>query len=104
MNRDVYEVISPLGRLVEPVKALAPRLSSLEGKTICELKNHDLGAVVTFDLIEEALSRRYPGVKFVSYTEFGNIHDHLHEAEVIKALPTKLKEYRCDAVISGNGM
>ncbi|MFC1862177.1 hypothetical protein ACFLX6_02700 [Chloroflexota bacterium] len=100
MFNDVYEVISPLGRSVKPVKSLAPRL---EGKTICELKNQDLGAIVTFDLIEEALPRRYPGVKFVSYTEFGNTHDHLHEQEVINALPAKLKEYGCDAVISGNG-
>ena len=104
MTSDVYEVVSPLGRLAEPVKPLAPRLDSLDGKTICELKNSDLGAEMTFALTEEALSRQYPGVKFVSYTKFGNTHDPLHEAEVIKALPAKLKEYHCDAVISGNGM
>ena len=104
MTSDVYEVVSPLGRLAEPVKHLAPRLDSLEGKTICELKNQDIAAELTFSLTEELLSRRYPGVKFVSYTKFGDTHDTLHEPEVIKALPAKLKEYRCDAVISGNGM
>ena len=59
---------------------------------------------VRIDSIEEALLKRYPRMRFVSYTKFGNTNDPLHEPEVIKDLPAKLKNYRCDAVISGNGM
>lgn len=101
---EVYEVVSPVSRLVKVVKPLAPRLTNLQGKTICELKNGDRAAIVTFGAVEELLSKRYPGVKFVPYNKFGNVDDSLHETEVIKDLPAKLKEYHCDAVISGNGV
>ena len=55
-----------------------------------------------FPMIEEELSKRYPGIKFVSYHEFGSTHGG-SEPEVLAALPAKLKQNKCDAVISGIG-
>ena len=53
-------------------------------------------------MIEKELTKRYPGIKFVSYEVFGRTHGE-EEAKVIAALPDRLKQNGCDAVISGNG-
>jgi len=48
---------------------------------------------------------RCPGAiwyKFVEYPTFGNTHGP-QEAEIIATLPEKLRQYGCDAVISGVG-
>ncbi len=101
----VYEVVSPLGESTTKVRSLAPSLETLEGKTICQLWNKMFQGEVTFPIIEELLSKRYPGIKFVSHAEFGGTHgpDEETERAMMESLPGKLKAYRCDAVISGNG-
>ena len=55
-----------------------------------------------FEFLEEGLKARFPGVKFVSWREFGNTHGS-DEREVVAALPKKFKEMGVDAVISGMG-
>ena len=55
-----------------------------------------------FDLLEEGLKERYPGVKFVSWREFGSTHGD-DEREILDALPERLRELGADAVISGMG-
>lgn len=101
----VYKVVNPVGESTTKVKPLAPSLKTLEGKTICELWNKMFRGEVTFPKIEEVLLKRYPGIKFVGYAEFGSTHgpDERTERATIEALPEKLKQFHCDAVISGNG-
>ncbi len=53
---------------------------------------------VIFGLLEEGLSARYPGMRFISHTEFGNIHAGT-EKEILAALPQKLKDLKVDAVV-----
>jgi hypothetical protein len=53
---------------------LAPRISDLSGKTIGELSDYGFRAEEIFPLIRASLSKRYPGIKFVEYTTFGNTH------------------------------
>lgn len=55
-----------------------------------------------FEVLERELPKRYPGIKFVSWKEFGEIHGP-NERKVLDALPGKLKEFNCDAVICGVG-
>ncbi|MND00701.1 hypothetical protein D3C83_194090 [compost metagenome] len=55
-----------------------------------------------FAALEEGLKARYPGVKFVSWREFGNTHGG-EEREVVASLPKKFKELGVDAVVSGMG-
>jgi len=98
----MYEVVYPLGRLTQKVRPVTSRLNTLNGMTICELSNHKFGSELTFAVIEKVLSKRYPDLKFISHEKFGNTYGP-EESEVIKSLPDKLKEYGCDAVISGNG-
>ena len=53
-----------------------------------------------FELLEEGLRQRYPGVKFVSWREFGSTHGG-NEKAALAALPQKLRDMGVDAVMSG---
>ncbi len=101
-----YEVVSPLGEREIKWIDMAPRLDTLEGKTVCELWNGSFKADITFQVIRELLQKKYPGIKIVPYTDMP--HHHLLENPGVtnaesEALITALKEKGCDAVISGNG-
>lgn len=102
MTEPVYEVVWPLGRSVyEPVH-LANRAADLSGKTICELWEWLFRGEEIFPILRESLSKRYPGIKFVDYTVFGNTHGS-KEREIVAALPALLHKHGCDAAISGVG-
>ncbi len=91
----------PSGRCVQPQQPLAPRLGTLEGKTICALNNGRYYFNQTWPLVKQLLSQKYSGVRFVDWGEFPIISDD--EDEVLKDLAGKLRQYGCDAVISGRG-
>jgi len=97
-----YRVLWPRGKKVLKTTPLAKRLPTLEGKTICELWDWIFRGDEIFPVLEKMLSDRYPGVKFVSYKEFGNTHGP-EEAKVVGNLKTTLKKHGCDAVISAVG-
>jgi len=80
--------------------ALAPRLETLDGKTIAQLWDYIFRGDQIFALLEEALKARFPNVRFVGWEQFGNIHGEDERALVI-GLPAKLKELGVDAVICG---
>jgi hypothetical protein len=102
MQETGYSIVWPLGKsLAQPVK-LAPRISDLSNKVICEISDYGFRSEEIFPLLREQLSKRYPGIKFVEYTNFGNTHGP-QETEVIATLAEKLHQYNCDAVISGVG-
>jgi hypothetical protein len=98
----MYEVLWPRGRKSGGERSFAKRLGTLEGKTICELWNFNFHGDELFRTLETDFTRRYPGIKFISYDVFGSIHG-AKEAEVLAALPAKLSESGCDAVISAVG-
>ncbi len=97
----MYEVVYPLGRKAKNEKKVAPRLKSLDGMTIATLSNHKFNCELTFDLIEKTLTSRYPNIKFIKHTTFGDTYGNA-ESSVIKSLPDKLRDLQVDAVISGN--
>jgi hypothetical protein len=96
-----YEVVYPLGRRVRQSKRRALRPRSLDGLTVAELSNHKFDSEFTFEVIEKALLKRFPNMKFVSPDKFGDTYG-TRESDVIRDLPNKLKELECDVVISGN--
>lgn len=103
----VYEVLSPLGEPAVEMVTLAPRLDTLEGKTIGALWNGGFRGDESFPIIEKMLRERYPTVKLIPYTEFplttiASFHPE-QKAQTLAALRAKLKETGCDAVITGNG-
>jgi len=96
------EVVWPRGRRDVKTVSLAKRLDTLEGKTVCELWDWLFHGEEAFPAIERELTKRYPGIKFVNYKVFGNTHGG-EEAKVIASLRDKLRENKCEAVISGIG-
>jgi hypothetical protein len=97
----IYEVVYPLGRRAPQRTKRAARPNSLDGLTIAELSNHKFDSEFTFEVIEKALLKRFPNIKFVSHREFGDTYG-VRESEVVNALPAKLAAFECDLVISGN--
>ena len=97
-----YEVLWPRSPRQVKGKKLAPRLQSLEGKTIAHLWDFLFKGDQVFETLEGVLKARFPGVRFVSWREFGNTHG-ADERRILADLPTKLKELKVDAVLSGMG-
>ena len=95
-----YAVYWPRAARQVKRRTLAPRPTNLEGKTVAQLWDFLFRGDEVFALLEEGLKARYPGVRFVSWREFGNIHGS-DERAVVKALPERLRELGADAVITG---
>ena len=102
MTTEQYEVFWPRTARQIKVKPLAPRLDTLNGKTVAQLWDYLFRGDEVFPLIEEGLKKLYPDVKFVSWREFGNTHSS-DEHAVLAALPQRFRELGVDAVISGRG-
>ena len=99
-NDGYYECYWPRSGRQQKMRELAPRLDSLEGKTVAQLWDQLFKGDVVFDLLEEGLKARYPGIRFISWRDFGSTHGG-EEKEALAALPERLKALGVDAVISG---
>lgn len=91
------EVYDPTGAF-EITQLHAPRLDTLDGKTICEIS---VGGAWqwerTFPLIRDLLQKQYPTATFIPYTEFP-IGVNMPHQETLDLIEAK----GCDAVILGN--
>ena len=101
-NKGTYVVVWPRGKRTAESIHLARRLDTLEGKTVAELWDWLFRGNEIFPAIEKELVKRYPGIKFVDYEVFGSIHGG-EEREMLDSLRDKLRQNKCDAVISGIG-
>ena len=99
-NDGYYEAYWPRGARQQRTRPLAPRLKSLEGKTVAQLWDFLFKGDQVFALLEEGLKKNFPGVRFVSWREFGSTHGG-EEKDALAALPQRFKEFGVDAVISG---
>ena len=61
------QIMSPAADTVDFKVPPAPRLASLEGKTIGLYDNERGGADIAVERVAEHISRRYPNVKFERY-------------------------------------
>ena len=95
-------VLWPLARKAVKRSAAAGRVPDLNGKTVCELWDVIFRGETIYPLVREYIKARYPGVKFVNYTEFGNFHG-AREHEVSATIPDKLRAHKADAAIVGIG-
>jgi hypothetical protein len=96
-GQSTLEVLDPSGSY-EVTILHAPRLDTLEGKTICELSDEEWMSWRTFPLLRELLTEQYPTLTIIPYEEFPRDGDHGYPD--FEAHPDLLKE--CDAVIVGN--
>lgn len=101
-HSNAYDVVWPRGKSTTAGAKLAKRLDTLEGKVVAELWDWVFKGDIMFEAFEQELPKRFPGVKLISWREFGEIHGP-NEVEVLKALPQKLKDFGVDAVICGVG-
>ena len=101
-NDGYYEVVWPRSPRRLRRRQLAPRLATLEGKTIAQLWDYLFQGDKVFAALEEGLKARYPGVRFVGWREFGNTHGK-DERQILADLPRRFKELGVDAAISGMG-
>ena len=112
-EKNIYEVISPLGLIEKASTNAAPRLDYLNGKTICELSGNLYNAHISFTIIREMLKQLYPDIKIIPYQE---INAGLPQATVVtysgntelqdekeRAVVKMAREKGCDAFIIGNG-
>ena len=97
-----YEVLWPRGPRRTKRKQLSRRLDTLNGKTIAQLWDYIFSGDKVFAALEVGIRRRYPDVRFVHWSEFGNTHG-ADERKILAGLPQRLKELKVDAVISGMG-
>ena len=106
MTSQSIGIVSPLGLEVTQNEGLAPRLSSLAGKTIGEVYNHHFKGDQMFALYRELLQERFPDVRIVPFSEMpasfvgGDPASHRRIAQEVAAAA---KEKGCDALIIGNG-
>lgn len=102
----VYKVVSPVGESTVKMTAMAPRMDTLAGKTLCMVWNSAFKSDVTLPVIGETLKKQYPDVKIVPYTDMPDAflpeppENPRKQSEALQAL---YNEKGCDAVISGNG-
>jgi hypothetical protein len=98
----VFKVLWPSGKeVIERVERSHP-MADLNGKTIAEVWDWRFRGDEMFAILREELRKRYPDVKFVDYSVFGNTHGP-QERQNLAALPDLLHEHGCDVVISGIG-
>jgi hypothetical protein len=98
-----FQVVSPLGQSASvPIQRFAPRSADLRGKRLAQAWNHLYRGDAMFELLERTLSARFPGLEWVRYEEFGNLHG-ADEAEVMAALPERLLAQGVDGLLTGVG-
>jgi hypothetical protein len=103
MSEPLYEVLWPLGRSTVQEIDAKPRIADLSKATIGHLSHYGFRHDEMIPVIEQVMTERYPGIKFVSAETFGNIHGPKHGKEALPVLPDRLKEHGIDAVITGIG-
>ena len=100
-----YTVLSPVPEsAVEPIKA-AKRLKSLDGKTIA-LVGGSFMANVTHPELKRLILAEYPKAKVYLLSEIGSAGPYPRPGVVRREkdeFQRKLREFKVDAVISGNG-
>jgi hypothetical protein len=101
--KETESVLWPLARRAARARALAPRVPDLNGKTICELWDVIFRGETIYPIVREHIRKRFPGVKFVDYTHFGNFYGAREEQNIGERLPDQLREHGADAVIVGIG-
>ncbi|WP_250518410.1 hypothetical protein [Caballeronia sp. ATUFL_M1_KS5A] len=102
MDLNNYEVVWPSGRQFIDGSRLARRLDTLEGKVVAQLWDWIFKGDKMFEVWERELKKRYPGITFIGWREFGEIHGH-NERKVLDELPEKFSKFGVDAALVGVG-
>lgn len=102
-NEPVYAIVSPVGyHAVEPIKQ-APRLDTLQGKTIA-LVGGSFMASVTHDELRKCIEEAYPTATIYLFQDVGSggPYSVFGQSRQTVNFQQKLQQLGVDAVISGN--
>ncbi len=102
-EQSIYEIVRPTGKVTVKATTPAPRVDTLNGKTICEVYNDMFRGDRTFPKIRELLKKQYQNVNIVPYSEFPSLEVAGIIEDKLKDLSAKLKQKQCDVLIAGNG-
>ena len=102
MSEETYSALWPRGEKTVEIAPLAPRLDTLEGKTVAFMWDYLFRGDEIFPILEAELSAAYPNMNFVGYTIFRSTHGP-REGQIIADLPDTLAEHKVDAIVSGMG-
>jgi predicted secreted protein len=94
------EVLNPMSS-IEVTTLFAPRLDTLEGKTICELAM-EWQAPRTMPYMREILKNKYPSAKFIGWEDMPRIGGLDEAGSELVPVVEAVKASGCDAVIVGN--
>jgi len=97
-----YDVVWPLGKSVYEPRPPSARVTDLRNKVVGETWDYLFRGEEIFPILREELAARFPGIRFVTYDVFGNLHGP-QQRELIARVPELLRQHRVDAVISGIG-
>ena len=101
---DGFAVVSPVGRGTVQMIEMAPRLSSLEGKTIA-IVGGSFMARVTHPELKRLITKNYPTARVILLDEIGAAGVYPAPGVTRRSkdeFQEKLRSMRVDAVISGN--
>lgn len=97
-----FEVLWPLARKhAQPLVEVLP-VADLSGKVVAELWDKMFQGETVYARLRAQLQVRFPGIRFVPWDRFGDIHGP-DERAVIEALADRLRAERVDAAIVGIG-
>jgi hypothetical protein len=99
---DFHRVVWPRATRVVEHRTLAPRLPTLQGRTIAFLWDSVFRGDEIFPVLEAELHQRFPGARFVRWGAFGSTFGG-EEPRTIAELPGRLRRLGVDAVVSGVG-
>jgi len=102
ITEPVYEVVWPLGKSTFDTREPNARVADLDNKVVGELWDYLFRGEEIFPIVREKLKARFPGIKFVTYDVFGNIHGS-QQRELVARLPELLAKHKVDVVISAIG-
>jgi len=102
MSATSYAVVWPRSAKSVQVKPLAPRLDTLDGKTVAFLWDELFRGDEIWPMLKEQIAGRYKDVKFVDHDAFGSTHGD-EEHKVLAELPDKIRALKVDAIVSGMG-
>lgn len=100
-----YDVLSPVGQSAVDMIEMAPRLESLDGKTIA-LVGGSFMASVTHVELRKIILENYPTCKVYVLSEIGSaglFPGPRVRKQQVERFQQRLQEYGVDLVISGNG-
>lgn len=97
----IFGVVAPLGIHTVKMISQAPRLNTLDGKTIA-LVGGSFNASITHLELKRLILQKYPTAKVYLFSEVGTAGQYYPQSRQVKVFQQKLKELGVDAVVSGN--